>query len=144
MSRAAAQASRLACFTLLWMIAAGCSGSVHKAGNDLLSNHYYSRDGYQIDSPYGVWLHKSGENKNTLTIGDGYRRRNLIDKDCDGSVDTLEVNDRTFFRHDPGAEPLFAEADATLARYRGWIHVDETHAHWKSMSVSELAKAAGN
>lgn len=133
----------LAALLLLVVGALGCTGPVHKAGSDLLTNHYYFKDGYRIEGPYGTWIHKAGSNEDMLKIGLGYEEKDFTDQDRDGKVDMIDINERRFIRADKGAEQLFADADAELARYRVWMHVHEIHTRWQAMSATDLARAAG-
>lgn len=114
--------------------AAGC------ADQHLLINHHYRKDGYEVSGIHGTWVWNEGKKTATLTMGEGFERRVLVDKDADYAVDTVTYRNDTYTRGAEGSKELFSDADSDFDTARRRYDIDAMDREWREMPPDEKAR----
>ncbi|MEK7469735.1 MAG: hypothetical protein AAB074_20370 [Planctomycetota bacterium] len=110
------------------------------ADQHLLINHHYRKDGYEVRGIHGTWVWNDYRRTATLTMGEGFEQRVLVDNDGDYAVDEVTYRRDTYGRGQGSATKLFEDADGDFGVARKRYDIDEIDKEWKEMSPDEKAR----
>ena len=110
------------------------------ADQHLLINHHFRKDGYEVRGVHGTWKWNDLRRTATLSTGEGFERRVLVDRDGDYAVDEVTYRQATFSRGQGGATNLFENADGEFEVARKRYAIDEVDKEWKEMSPDEKTR----
>ena len=106
----------------------------------LLINHHFRKDGYEVSGIHGKWVWNDLRHTATLTMGDGFEQRVLVDSDGDFAVDSVTYRRDTYSRGANGSKNLFQDADADFEVARKRYDIDAMDKQWKEMPPDEKAR----
>ena len=110
------------------------------ADQHLLINHHFRKDGYEVSGIHGKWVWKDSKGTATLTTGEGFDQRVLVDTDGDFAVDSVTYRRDTYSRGQNGSKNLFQDADQDFDVARKRYDIDAMNKEWKEMSPDEKAR----
>jgi hypothetical protein len=106
----------------------------------LVINHHFRKDGYDVNGIHGHWVYDSTKQTATLTTGEGFEQRVLVDRDGDFAVDLVTYRRDTYSRGQNGSNNLFREADEDFELARKRYGIDGLNKEWKEMTPDEKAR----
>ncbi|KAF0243950.1 MAG: hypothetical protein FD180_2931 [Planctomycetota bacterium] len=110
------------------------------ADRHLLINHHYRKDGYEVRGIHGTWVWNDVRRTATLSTGEGFERRVLVDKDGDFAVDEVTYRRDTYSRGLNGSKNLFEDADGDFDVARKRYDIDALDKEWKEMPPDEKTR----
>ncbi len=110
------------------------------ADQHVLINHHFRKDGYEVSGIHGKWVWNELKRTATLTTGEGFEARVLVDKDGDFAVDAITYRNDTYTRGQEGSKELFGDADSDFDVARRRYDIDAMDKEWKEMPPDEKAR----
>lgn len=110
------------------------------ADQHLLINHHFRKDGYEVSGIHGKWVWNEGRHTATLTTGEGFEQRVLVDSDGDYAVDSVTYRQDTYNRGMAGSKNLFEDADGDFEVARRRYGIDGMHKEWTEMPPDEKTR----
>jgi hypothetical protein len=108
--------------------------------NQVLINHHYRTDGYEVKGMHGTWQWDEKKGTTTLITGEGFDQRVYVDRNRDKVVDTVTFRNETFQRGQDGSKDLFQRADEDFELARTRYGMDDVDKEWRGMSPDERAR----
>jgi hypothetical protein len=106
----------------------------------LVINHHFRKDGYEVSGIHGRWVWNDTRHTSTLTTGEGFEQRVLVDKDGDFAVDLVTYRRDTYSRGQDGSKNLFQDADEDFEVARNRYGIDGLNKEWAEMTPDEKAR----